>query len=120
MRRHLADLVQQDCAFVGKLELSRLLVERTCKCAPLVAEQFRLQQVVRQRCAVHLDERLVMPRRIRMDKSRQHFFADTRFTANQYRNIRIRYLLGNFFDAENLGIGGENITRVHIRIQLAL
>ena len=55
-----------------------------------------------------------------MDKSRQHFFADTRFTANQYRNIRIRYLLGNFFDAENLGIGGENITRVYIGIQLAL
>ena len=58
---HVADLVEEHRAVVGELELARLLLDGAGEGAALEAEQLRLEQLGRQRGAVHLDERLVAP-----------------------------------------------------------
>ena len=56
---HVADLVEEDRALVGQLELADLLLGRPGERALLVAEQLALDQLLGDRGAVHLDERLV-------------------------------------------------------------
>jgi len=43
--RHLADFIQQDCAFVAQLEFSRLGMVRAGEGSSFIAEQFALQQI---------------------------------------------------------------------------
>ena len=56
---HLADLVEEDRALVGRLELADLLLGRAGERALLVAEQLAFQQRLGQRGAVEADERPV-------------------------------------------------------------
>ena len=56
-RAHLGDLVEEQRAAVGHLELARLAGRRAGEGAALVAEQLALEQLARQRRAVHLHER---------------------------------------------------------------
>ena len=52
--RHLADLVQEDGAVVGELELAWLCLQGAAEGAALEPEHLRLEQVARQRGAVDL------------------------------------------------------------------
>ena len=57
IRRHLPDFVEQERAGFGHLEQSHLVGVGARECAPLVAEQFALDQILRDRRAIDLDER---------------------------------------------------------------
>src|SRR5437660_294922 len=61
--RHLADLVEEEGAAVGQLELARLGARRAGEGAALVAEQLALEQLAGQRGAVDLHEHALAPRR---------------------------------------------------------
>ena len=56
-RRHLADFVEKQHAAVGLLDAARLGADRAGEGAALVAEQLRLEQLIRKRRAVDRDER---------------------------------------------------------------
>ena len=88
-RRHLADFVEQDRAFVAQFELARLGVRRSGKCSRLVAEQFALQQIGGNGRAIYFQERAVRARREFVNQARQHFFAGAALAQQQYRNIHI-------------------------------
>ena len=57
LQAHVGDLVEEDRAAVGLLEASRLVGDRAGERAAHVAEQLRLDQLFRNRGAVHFDER---------------------------------------------------------------
>ena len=57
-QRHVANFVQEQRAASGLFQQSVLESHRTGKGSPLVPEQLRLQQVLRDSAAVHGDERL--------------------------------------------------------------
>ena len=70
-RRDLADLVEEQRAAVGQLEAALAGVDGAGEGALLVAEQLGLQQRLRQRRAVDLDERPVRARRQLVDGARR-------------------------------------------------
>jgi hypothetical protein len=56
LEREISDLVEEERAFVGALEASFLLLQRTGERALLVAEELALDEVLRDGGAVELDE----------------------------------------------------------------
>ena len=71
----LADLVEKERAAFGQLEPPLLRRVGAGERALLVAEQLRLDQVLRQRRAAHLDERLFGARRVVVDGVGDQFLA---------------------------------------------
>ena len=91
---HLADLVEQQGAAVGRLELADAAGEGAGEGALLVAEQFRFQQVLGDRGTVQGDERAR-----RRGGSGGGCAAPAppcrcRFAGDQHRGVRARDLLG--------------------------
>ena len=130
-RRHLADLVKKHRAVVGELELAGLLLDRPGKGAALEAEQLRLEQFGRQRCAVHLDERLVAPERGRVQRPRHQLFAGAALAANEDGNVDVgdaidevldfRHPLARAEEHRVAALGLELFTqRCHLLAELAL
>src|SRR5213079_3622399 len=70
LERHVADLVEEQRAAVGELELAFLLLGRAGERALLVAEQLALEQTLRDGGAVDRDVRLARAWRQRMDRAR--------------------------------------------------
>src|SRR5439155_2580690 len=62
LERHVADLVEEERAAVRGLELALAPGDRAGERAPLVAEELALDQLLAERRAVHLDQRLRAPR----------------------------------------------------------
>ena len=91
-RRHLAHLVEQQHAAGRHLDLAGLALVRAREGAALVPEQFRLEQVFRQRRAVDGDERAGAPRRDAMDVARDHLLAGARFASDQHRRVGCGHL----------------------------
>ena len=69
VRRHVADLVQEQRAAFGLLEAPAPLRLRTGERAALVAEQLRFQQLLRNRRGVDRDERLRGTRAVTMQRA---------------------------------------------------
>src|SRR5207247_11252606 len=61
LRPHVADLVEEERPAVGDLELALARRDRPREGALLVTEELALDQLARERRAVHLDERLRAP-----------------------------------------------------------
>ena len=78
-RRHFADFVKQDGAFVAKFELARLGVGGAGESSGFVPKQFAFQQIGGHRRAVHFEESAVGARGELVDQARQHFLAGTAF-----------------------------------------
>ena len=74
-RRELADLVEEDRAAVGQLELAQPARGRAREGAPLVAEELALEQRLGNRGAVDRDEGAVAPGRERVDRAREELLA---------------------------------------------
>src|SRR5258708_1568594 len=72
---HLADLVEEQHTTGGELDLSRLGLLRAGERAPLVAEQLRLEQLLRQRGTVQRDKWSALSRGGAMDEARDHFLS---------------------------------------------
>src|SRR5581483_12268950 len=70
-RLHLADLVEEDRAVLGQLELAELPRDGARECAPLVPEELALEQLARQRRAVDRDEGLRAPRPALVEVARE-------------------------------------------------
>ena len=75
IRRHLADLVEQQRAPLGHLEEAFLVQRRARERALLVAEELRLDQIFGDRRAVDLDERPLRPLAVVVDGVGDQFLA---------------------------------------------
>ena len=74
-RRDRAELVEHERAAVGLLEAADVRARRARECAGLMTEQLRLEQRLRERRAVDLDERLLPARREIMQARGDELFA---------------------------------------------
>src|SRR5439155_16128204 len=91
-RLDLANLVEEDRAGVGLLELADARGGGARERAFLVAEELALEQLGRQRRAVHLHEWPVLARRPLMNRARDQLLADAAFAADEHRHVAVRYL----------------------------
>ena len=83
----LSDLVKQDGRAVGELELPDHPREGARESAPLVSEEFTLEQSCRQRCAIDGDELPVATRRGAVHELREQLLTRTAFPLDQDRSV---------------------------------
>ena len=102
-RVELADLVQEDGSAVGELEAAGLALVGAGEGASLVAEQLALQQLMRHRRAVHLDEGGPAARRVHVDAPGHQLLADAGLAAHQHGDVGPRGLLDHLLDLSHLG-----------------
>ena len=88
VERQLADLVEEQRAAVGLLELADALVDGAGEGALLVAEQDAFDQVFGDGAAVDRDERLAGAVAFALDGARDQLLADAAFAFDQDRNVR--------------------------------
>src|SRR5262249_5528188 len=79
IERPLADLVQEQCAAVGRLECSAPMIDGAGEGAAAVAEQLARDEVARNRAAVERNERSGRDRRPLVDGARDALLATARF-----------------------------------------
>src|SRR6266403_2095495 len=99
LERHVADLVEEERAAVGDLELPLARHDRTREGALLVAEELALDQLARERSAVHLDERPRAPGAVVVERVGDQLLARAARAADQDREIGVRYLADHVEDA---------------------
>ncbi len=85
---HLADLVEEQRPLVGQGEHALVLPDGAGEGAGLVAEQLALQQVLRDRPAVHRDKGLGGPGPGGMDRPGQVLLAHAGLAEDQQRHVR--------------------------------
>ncbi len=90
VRRHVADLVEEQRAAFGLLEAAAARALRAGECTALVAEQFGFQQVLRYRRGVDRDERRRGARAVPVQRARDQLLAGARFAGDQHRRVRMR------------------------------
>ncbi len=84
---HFRDFVEQQRTAGRLLELADAAGDGAGEGALLVAEQFRLQKVLRDRRAVDADERLFRTVGTGVDVTRQHLLAGAGFAGDQHRGV---------------------------------
>ena len=94
-----ADLVEEQGAAVGQLELAQLLPHGAGEGPLLVAEEGALDELARNRGEVDCDERRVRLTRFAMNKARQQLLAGAAFAENQHGGVQLCHLL---HELENL------------------
>src|SRR5262249_11113723 len=87
-RRHLADLVEEDGALLGRLEEPAAVVRRARERASPVAEQLALEERLLERGAVDGEERRLRTRALAMDRARDELLAGPRLALDQHRDGR--------------------------------
>ncbi len=118
---HLGDLVEQQRTALCLFELAGTGTYRTGEGAFLVAEQYRLEHVVRDRCAVDRNKGAVCTVRARMDIARQDFFAGTRLTADHHRRVARGDPVGQFDQLAGAQILGHHLAVLDLMMrQIAL
>ena len=91
-QRQLAHFVQKNGAAVRLLEPACTRLACTGERPALMTEEFRLEQRVGNGRAVHFDERPVAPPAGQVQRACKQLFARARFTQQQHRGLRCRYL----------------------------
>ncbi|MBP1637187.1 MAG: hypothetical protein H6Q10_3761 [Acidobacteria bacterium] len=86
-QRHLADLVEEDRALVGELELALLVAVRAGEAALHVAEQLGLEERLRQPRAVDGHERPVHARARAVDAERHQLLAGPALARHQHLRV---------------------------------
>jgi hypothetical protein len=87
LEAHVADLVQEERAAVGQLELAVATRQRSGEGALLVAEQLGLDQLFRDRGAVDLDERALAPHRLDVNGARDQLLAAAVLAVDQHAPV---------------------------------
>jgi hypothetical protein len=100
--RDLADLVEHERALRGQFELARLVAIRARERAPLMAEQLRLEQFLRQRRAIDLQELVPGARRPAMNGARDDLFPDPALAGQQHCRVGRRDLRDEITDGAHL------------------
>jgi hypothetical protein len=85
---HVADLVEEQGAAVGLLELPRAVPDGTGEGAAHVPEQLALDQLRRDGRAVHLDERPVAARRLAVNRARDELLAGAVLAGDEHARRR--------------------------------
>jgi hypothetical protein len=93
LQAHVADLVEEDRAAVGLLELADLLLGGAGERPLLVAEQLRLDQLLGDGRAVHLHEPLAAPQAVAVDRARHQLLADAALAEDQHGGVGRRRAL---------------------------
>ena len=91
VRGQIADLVEEDGAALGQLESADAPGDGAGEGTFLVAEQFALDEPGRQGGAVDLDERLVLPPAVGMDRPRNEFLARPRLARDEDGGVGCRH-----------------------------
>src|SRR6185503_11842983 len=86
-RLHLAYLVEQNRAAIGELEKAGALRHCAGERPATVAEQFRLDQIVRDRRTVDLDERACRAAAQLMDGARDQLLAGTVLPMHEHAGV---------------------------------
>ena len=97
-QRHIADLVEEQRAAVSGVEQAGLVTVGAGKGALAIAEQFALQQVLRQRRTVLHDERLAAPRAAIVDGAGNQFLAGTGLASEQHTDRAVQHLADQLVD----------------------
>jgi hypothetical protein len=90
VRRHVADLVEEQRAALGLLEAAAPRALRAGERAALVPEQLALEQVLRDRRRVDRDERTRGARAVTVQRARDELLAGPRFAGDQHGRVRLR------------------------------
>src|SRR5260370_170117 len=90
LEAHVADLVEEEGALIGQLELAAPPRHRAGERAALVPEQLGLDQLLRDRRAVHLDEGPVAPRGERVDGAGHQLLARAVLALDEHAPARGR------------------------------
>ena len=90
LRRHIADLIEEQCAAIGLFETTAAQGICAGERALFVAEQFGLQQIGSECRCVQRNEGFVRTRTVTMQSSRDELFARARFARDQHRHARTR------------------------------
>jgi hypothetical protein len=105
---------------VGELELARLVLDRAGEGAALEPEELRLEQLRRQRRAVHLDERRVAARRGVVHAARDQLLAGAALAADEHRDVGVgdaidqrAHLAHLIARAEQLTVDRRGVARRH-------
>src|SRR5438046_6771714 len=85
--RPLADLVEEERPAVGRLEQAAARLAGAREGALPEAEQLRLEQLFRDRRAVHRDERLVAPSAREVERAREQLLANARLAVDQHGRV---------------------------------
>src|SRR6185295_7097653 len=93
-----ANLVEEQRAVGGELELPELLPVRAGERAALVAEQRALGELARNRGEVDGDERRLRIARFPVDQPREQFLAGAALAENQHRRRELRHLVHQIDD----------------------
>ncbi len=91
-QRHVADLIQKQCAARCQFKTATTGADGAGECALFMPEQLGLQQLRRNGTAVHRHKRPLGARRGAMNAAGNHFLASTGFTQNEDRGITARHL----------------------------
>src|SRR5262249_50743088 len=99
---HFSDLVEKERPAVGLLEHADPIADRARECAAHVAEELTLDQIFRDRTAVHCDEGSGRSRGSPVTGARDYLLARARFTLQANRGLRRRDPLDDGVDAAHL------------------
>lgn len=90
--RHVADFVEKQRAAVRRFDPARAPLVRAGERAALIAEQLRLQQVMRNRAAIDRDERPLAADGALVDRERRQFLAGSRLARDEHARVGLRDL----------------------------
>jgi len=112
------DLVEEECACAGGLELAALVGDGAAERAFDVAEELAFEQRIRQGAAAHLDERLAGASRLGVDGSGHERFAGAAFARDQHGGVGGGDHLDLLDDALHLGVLAQEVVNLARHIQL--
>ena len=108
-QRHIADLVEEQRAARCRPEQPFAAADRAGKGALGMAEQFGLQQLLRQRAAVDGDERLAGARAGRVDRLRHHLFTGAALAVDQDADVGLRHHFHLLQQAQHQRAAGDDV-----------
>src|SRR5438552_3276368 len=101
LERHVADLVEEERAAVRGLELALAPGDRAGERAPLVAEELALDELLAERRAVHLDERLRAARAAVAERVGHELLPRTARAADEHRDVGVGDLVDGLEEASH-------------------
>ena len=107
-RAELADLVEEQRAAAGGLEIPGLALVGAGERAALVPEQLALEERLRERAAVEPDERPRRARALAVDLLGDHLLADAGLAQQQHRGLRRRHAPHPLEDLRHRGIADHH------------
>src|SRR5215475_5961384 len=112
---HLADLVEEDRALVGVLELSELALLRAGEGALLEAEELALEQLRWQGRAVDLHERAIAPAGELEDRAGDELLARSALAAHEHGDVGVGDLLDDVAHLTHLRVVAEEQEQLGLR-----